>query len=281
MPSVLPSGQTLLGCLCGLLWFLAATLATADHASCELTPDPIPPGTHLAHEPAQRAIILWNGREELLLLSTDLAYYATGTITEGIPLPAEPTAQVRSLSLFSRWAGLLLPKGMSSDWLPTAPRATVVAPLTIGRSDDPRLGPSLLRCDALLGDYRARGYPWLVLDKIGVHDYVQSYDPIEYRFKASQVFYPLAISTLDQGITQVDLFIVTWDALSYMAPLDYPISTLGSFTLTYSELAAGFPDWARFMSSGGPILTGRSSIMVQHLRIRGDIRNMAHDFLAH
>jgi len=51
-------------------------------------------------EPKQRGIILWNGEEQRLLLSTDQKASERTAVLEVIPLPSEPTVRLGSFESF-------------------------------------------------------------------------------------------------------------------------------------------------------------------------------------
>ena len=48
-------------------------------------------------EPQQRALIAWDGYEEILILSTDLYTSETTQVLEIMPLPSEPSVTALSL----------------------------------------------------------------------------------------------------------------------------------------------------------------------------------------
>lgn len=233
----------------------------------------------MAYEPAQRAIILWNGNEEILSLATDLSYRTSGVLTEVIPLPAQPIAKVSQREVFSTLASIFeRHRGMSAEWQPAAPEGTLfnlrVAPVTTVTQNIPsrKVADPYAAIRPILARYQARGIGWLVFDDIEIRDYVQSFPPVEYRFRSDKVYYPLEISTMDHGETRVDLFVITQDKLTSFSQTDYPVQQLASITIDSAELKSLSPDWSTFM--------GAKSVVVQHLRMVGDIRKMTKDFTA-
>ena len=85
-------------------------LVTADMGSI-----PMPEDDRLVDvfEPNQRALIAWNGQEEILILSTDLQASRPTRVLEVIPLPSEPTVTAGDTAVFQRAVDLLnqkLPK---------------------------------------------------------------------------------------------------------------------------------------------------------------------------
>lgn len=270
----------------GLPLSAGADRGTCSPRSLDINLSSRPPGTEytdlvMAYEPAQRAIILWNGNEEILALSTDLSYRSPGVLTEVIPLPAQPVARVAHLELFSTLASIFeRHRGLSTEWQPSAPEGvlsnlrvdqvtavTQTSPGSSGKAIDPY---SAIR--PILSRYQARGIGWLVFDDIEIRDYVQSFPPVEYRFRSDKVYYPLEISTMDHGETRVDLFVITPDKLTTFSQTDYPVQQLASFPIDSAELKRLSPDWSTFM--------GSKSVVVQHLRMVGDIRKMTKDFTA-
>src|SRR5581483_10044330 len=82
---------------------------------------PLPPAesngllalTPLSTEPHQRAIVIWNGISERLILSTDLARQPSKPQPrlESLPLPTRPTVSKRGLEIFTNLATLAASKG--------------------------------------------------------------------------------------------------------------------------------------------------------------------------
>ena len=58
-------------------------------------------------EPVQRALIAWNGEEEILLLSTDLRTSEPTKVLEVLPLPAEPKVTKGDTEVFRRATALI------------------------------------------------------------------------------------------------------------------------------------------------------------------------------
>ena len=58
-------------------------------------------------EPAQNAIIAWNGKEEILLLSTDLKASKPTKVLEVLPLPSEPIVTRGDVATFAKINALI------------------------------------------------------------------------------------------------------------------------------------------------------------------------------
>jgi len=193
-------------------------------------------------EPAQRAIILWNGEEEILLLSTDQKSTEKSAILEVIPLPSEPKVRLGSLETFEAVHRLIVQKRMWACAHGGARAELIQAPQQAGRiTFNERLGPhDISVAQVLSGDrfvefvqsylqekyqtpeapirpefvqiiqsYIDKGFRWFSFDVITLDESIKTREPIEYRFASDRVFYPLKISTLEQGSTRVDLVVFT------------------------------------------------------------------------
>ena len=58
-------------------------------------------------EPNQRALIAWNGSEEILLLTTDLYASESTKILEVLPLPSEPVVEEGNIEVFRKATELI------------------------------------------------------------------------------------------------------------------------------------------------------------------------------
>jgi hypothetical protein len=199
------------------------------------------------HNAGQKAIIGWNGVEEVLILSTDLSAEANATVLEFLPLPAKPTkvakADARAFQVVEVLIANHAPRkptsagGMALHRGPVraagAPPAQIVFheridvhDITIARVD--RLegfvtwardfvaqhGGSLPsggqpRLETVIRSYLMRGYRYFVFDIIEVGEKTRTVPPIAYRFPSDHLFFPLLVSTLDSGDTEVNLFLLT------------------------------------------------------------------------
>ncbi|MBX7146695.1 MAG: hypothetical protein K1X44_05235 [Alphaproteobacteria bacterium] len=126
---------------------------------------------------------------------------------------------------------------------------------------------------SILTDYQQRGYEWIVYDTINLKTTLQTFHPIEYRFKNNQIYYPLQISSLNKGQTQVDLVIITLNNQQIdFAQTDYPIKKLSSFSVKSADLAQLSSEYPDFFK-------GSDKLSVQHIRMSGDISKMRQDLI--
>lgn len=189
------------------------------------------------YEPGQKAIVAWNGVEEILILSTDVFASGETLVVELIPLPSKPQAEAASFTSFEEVQNLIWREGLSQFRFSTekdvrsgsvevvfheeigAHNITVVRAgdavelvdwiEQILKANGVNEVVSLGNFDKPLKDYMGRGFRYYVLDLITVKPDVKSVDPILYRFSSSFLYYPLAITTPVPGETKITLFLLT------------------------------------------------------------------------
>ena len=201
-------------------------------------------------EPGQKAIIAWNGQEEILILSTDVKANQSTLILELLPLPSNPKTveradfdsfiklqqviwnpilrHVESESLFEYIEQDNLQKTVVVTFHEkigthniTVVRAENASELAIWINDFLRSNsvPNELSIEeyaSLFEDYISRGFPYFALDLVEVSPEEKSIEPILYRFETSFLYYPLKISTLFSGNTKIKLFILTQEAPDFL-----------------------------------------------------------------
>lgn len=232
-------------------------------------------------EPKQRAIILWNGEEEVLLLSTDQAATRPSPVLEVIPLPSEPKVELGKFETFQAAQSLVIKKGMwtfahggaRADLVkndaPPAARITFQGKLgahnlavaevlnrdgfvehvqrylqsKYGVKDAP-IRPEFVK---IIDSYLKEGYRWFAFDVITLSDKPLSREPIQYRFKSDHVFYPLRISSLEQGKTNVDLLVFSSaGATKFQGIPQRQLDMTPTMDITPAELKAVNAKWDGF-----------------------------------
>jgi hypothetical protein len=189
------------------------------------------------YEPGQKAILAWNGYEEIMILSTDVTSSGETLVLEILPLPSLPAVEAASFQAFERIQSFIWEEGMSLFNYGTLDKARsgsveVVFHEEIGlhnitavKAEDSselvdwmrdfleRNGvdeeTSLQNFEPVVEDYMNRGFRHYVLDLITVSSEEKSVDPILYRFNSSFLYYPLVISSPIDGNTQITLFLLT------------------------------------------------------------------------
>ena len=237
-------------------------------------------------EPGQRAILLFNGREEILCLSTEMHASEATAVLEVIPFPKEPTVSLGDFGTMQ-----LVEKLMLDHAEPQAPPAAH-AGLAVGAvgSGGPAarltfqeqmgahdiavvevLDARFFRewVDAffaersavnagvgsayfeIVGNYLERGYTWFVFDTLLLTGEVQSRQPVQYRFATDHLYYPLLTSTEQAGETQVELLVITRDDLKLAWPETPNMRRRVRAHVDSADLRTITLPWAQFIGHGG------------------------------
>lgn len=187
-------------------------------------------------EKAQKAIILHNLEEEVLILGTDLEADRKTTILRFIPFPSEPQVILHEGDPFGAVAELM--KKHKLVFVTTSKNGTVsAAPVEIrlnvrlGAHDitvvkvneiqafrqwvETRLADKGLlqsrdftMVQDIASDYVGRGIRYFVFDVVEVTPETRFVEPIVYRFKSKELFYPLKTTNTFGGEGEIDLVIV-------------------------------------------------------------------------
>jgi len=193
------------------------------------------------YEPGQKAILAWNGQEEIMILSTDVVSSQETLIVEILPLPSKPTVETASFQSFEEIQRLIWNEGLSLFLYNTEGQARsgsveVVFHEEIGAhnitvvkaSSASELSSwidnflknsgvddvvSLGSFESVVEDYMDRGFRYYVLDLITVSSEERSVDPILYRFDSDFLYYPLVITNPVGGETEITLFVLSKDKM--------------------------------------------------------------------
>ncbi|NQU41865.1 DUF2330 domain-containing protein, partial [bacterium] len=255
-------------------------------------------------EPKQRAIILWNGIEEILLLSTDQRATKVSAVLEVIPLPSEPKVRLGSFETFEKMDRLVVEQRMwaCAHGGARAELAEQVKPagqitfqkkmgahdVTVAKVlDGPRFvqfvqdhlaqtygaekAPIRPEFVEIINSYITEGFRWFAFDVIVLTDQDQSRHPIEYRFASEEVFYPMRISTLEKGETQVDLTVVSSYGLARFTGLSREkVKVQPTIRLASDKVEGLDQTWLGFFGE-------REELVANDWRIRGDISTFVSD----
>jgi len=196
-------------------------------------------------EPNQRALLAWDGREEILLLSTDLRASEPTKVLEVIPFPSEPKVAKGDQEVLVRATELINRKlfpvnrparggGMGGIGAGAAPppAGEVTFHKQIGAHDvsvirvldragfilwvgdylrksgveNPNV-PDVMR--TTVDEYLRDDYRWFAFNVVELGDDVVSKEAIQYQFKTPYLYYPLRISRTDRGETTVRLLVLS------------------------------------------------------------------------
>jgi len=194
------------------------------------------------YEPGQKAILAWNGHEEIMILSTDVTSSQETLVVEILPLPSKPTVEAASFQSFEEIQRLIWNEGLNRFMYSTEGQARsgsveVVFHEEIGahnitivkagdtselvswmenflESSGAEYEVSLGSFESVVDDYMDRGFRYYVLDLITVSSEEKSVDPILYRFNSDFLYYPLVITSPVGGNTEITLFILTEEKIN-------------------------------------------------------------------
>ncbi|RLI42207.1 hypothetical protein DRO59_04855 [Candidatus Bathyarchaeota archaeon] len=189
------------------------------------------------YEPGQKAIVAWNGQEEILILSTDVISSSETLVVELLPLPSKPEIEIASFQSFEEIQRLIWEEGLNRFMYSTKGEArsgsvevvfhekigahniTVVKAVDatelvdwIGnflQANSVDKTVSLGDFESVVKDYMGRGFRYYALDLITVTSDEKSVDPILYKFNSSFLYYPLVITSPVPGETEIILFLLT------------------------------------------------------------------------
>ena len=197
-------------------------------------------------EDAQQAIIFHNLEEEILILGTDLKADKKTTILRFIPFPSEPTVSLVEGKPFDRVSELMKEHNMvflnfsksgssSSDPVEVTFSAKIgahditvicineiaefkdwVAEFLKGKGLAPEGDNQQVMNVA--SDYVKREINYFVFDLVEITPEAQFVEPIAYRFKSREFYYPLKTSNTFGGSGGIDLIIVAPGTLCDTGP---------------------------------------------------------------
>jgi hypothetical protein len=238
-----------------ILTFNLSFNANADRGSIYYSPENV-----RVSEDAQKAIILHNLEEEVLILGMDLKADKKIGIVTFIPFPSEPQVSLAPDQAFERAAAMIKKYGLkyqvASEFSKSGLAPTVAEDveirlnkklgahdLTIIKVNDVStfrkwvndffksqglpLKEAYPKEEAIVDDYVKRGIIYFVLDFVEVLDETRFIEPVMYKFKSRELYYPLKTSNTFGGSGSIELIILAptnlfapGDNLFYLGGLD-------------------------------------------------------------
>ena len=191
-------------------------------------------------EDAQKGIILSNGEEQVLILSTVLKAEISSPVLEFIPFPSEPKVfpvegdpfgAVEKLLAEKKIGMRIYGKGRNGGETVSVPSVAVtwegkIGPheITVIRIDDPagfsdwvsgffsrkniQVEADLSGIVKIAGDYTERGYRYFVFHLVHAGPDAALVDPLAYRFASGSLYYPLKTSNIVGGNGVIDLVLL-------------------------------------------------------------------------
>lgn len=258
-------------------------------------------------EPKQRAMIAWSGDEEILLLSTDLRASAPTQVLEVIPLPSEPQVTKGDVDVFRRATNLINRKIRRRPFLAAnskegrglgVPAGEVTFHKRIGAHDvsvthvldgsgfvkwvedylrsagvdNPRIPPAL---KSVVEEYIRDGFVWFVFDVVSLDETTKTNDAIQYRFRTNCLFYPLKITRTEEGLTSIELLVLTPRLLSHFPGI--PVSRI---RLMHEPVSITSRELRGLSEDMDDLLGHREDMKLRIWRIDGRLAEFEDDLIA-
>jgi len=285
-----------------LFLFFLSTSAYADRGSIPFRPD------IKIFEPKQRAMIAWNGQEEILLLSTDMKASDSTEVLEVLPLPAEPAVKKGDIEVFRKATNLINKKIIAQNLIMSKrnggkerenqPAGEITFYKKIGAHDisvahvlnkdgfvswvesyldsleveNPSIPEGLRK---VVGEYLKEKFTWFVFDVVSLDKELKTNDAIQYRFKTNYLFYPVKIMNTEEGYTSMDFLILTPELLR-----DFPGIPLDKIELQHQPISVTSDELRNLNEEMSELLGHREETKLRIWKIDGMISSFTDDLIA-
>jgi hypothetical protein len=198
------------------------------------------------YEPGQKAILAWNGREEVMILSTDVKASNNTKALEIVPFYSKPEIEQGDFKSFSALEGIFMNRApryesAGGSGLKIVSHERIgqhdVTTIFVKFSESQVIRSYKEREKAYADEFRQFAVPYLnevgmssitfpdnlgkildhydstdgfycVLDVIDIDIKEKSVTPLVYRFRTNELYYPLVISQLTGGETSIQLYLI-------------------------------------------------------------------------
>ncbi len=287
-----------------LMIVLCAQAIYADRGSI-----PFKPNVKI-FEPIQRAMIAWNGKEEILLLSTDLKASEPTKVLEVIPLPSEPTVKKGDVEVFKKAIALInrklrerhtlaMSKGpRNGDGADSQPAGEVTFHKKIGAHDisvthvldsngfiewvekylklsgveNPTIPEAM---NTVISEYLDEGFSWFVFDVVELDENPKTNEAIQYRFKTDFLYYPVKITRTEEGNTLIELLVLTPKLLS-----KFPGISIEEVRLRHEPVSISSAELRTLSEEMDDLLGHREDLKLRIWQIRGELSSFEEDLIA-
>ena len=283
-----------------LVIFNAQTLY-ADRGSIPFHPDV------KIFKPKQRAMIAWNGNEEILLLSTDLRASAKTKVLEIIPLPAEPVVKRGDVEVFKKAIKLINQK-LQERYDKTVQKegqekvthslaGEVTFHQSIGAHDimvihvldmnsfiewvekyfraDEIENPEIPEAmKAVVNEYLKEGFSWFVFDVVSLDKEPKTNEAIQYRFATESLFYPLRITRTEEGETSIELLVFTPRLLRRFSGL-----SIEEIKFPYEAMSMSSKELRSLNEEMDDLLGNKESVKLRLWHIEGELSGFKKDLI--
>ena len=284
-----------------VLFLFNAQALLADRGSIPFHPDVT------IFEPKQRAMIAWDGTEEILILSTDMSASEKTEVLEIIPFPAEPVVKKGDVEIFRKTMKLINQKLQKSDdqavqkegreEIRAYPAGEVTFHKVIAAHDimvihvldansfidwveryfkafegkNPKVPDEM---KAVVSDYIEEGFLWFVFDVISLDNVPITSDAIQYRFKTESLFYPLRITLAEEGQTSIELLVLTQQRL-----IQFPGIPIEEIKLPYEPIGMSSKEVRGLDEEMDELLGHEDKVKLRIWHIEGELSGFKKDLL--
>ncbi|MDI6632546.1 MAG: DUF2330 domain-containing protein [Bacillota bacterium] len=290
--------KIILGLTALVVLSLCVSLPAAQADRGIIVPDPV-----RVEEPGQTAFIAFNGREEILLLGTDVKAARATAALQFTPFPSPPEAALAPEDAFARLQELLTAhhvfywkkaKGAGS------PEATLGEGEPVKVLSHQKLGLHDVTVvevrdaarfaawvqnyfrkqgwpvraltaeeEAVVAGYCRRGLKYFVIDRVELKETLRSVPPLTFRFATPALYYPLKVTNLFGGEGEAQLVVCGEEHLFARLPA-FLATTVPSGRWEESTRAAVAPrELARVAPGAAKLFAGEQEL--QAFRYRGKL----------
>lgn len=285
-----------------ILFLLLSNSLNADRGSIPFRPD------IKIFEPNQRAMIAWNGTEEILLLTTDMKASDPTEVLEVLPLPTEPAVKKGDIETFKRATDLINKKIRRPSILTSKrnggkqrggkPAGEITFHKKIGAHDisvahvlnregfiiwvenyldslgveNPDIPEGLRN---VVGEYLEEKFTWFVFDVVSLDKELKTNDAIQYRFKTDFLYYPIKIMSTEEGYTSMDFLILTPMLLA-----NFPGIPIGKIKLKHHPISLTYNEVKNLNEDMSELLADRKDMKLRIWEIEGRISSFTEDLIA-
>ncbi|MEW6574236.1 MAG: DUF2330 domain-containing protein [Bacillota bacterium] len=270
-------------------------LARADMGI--ILPEPV-----RVEEPGQTAFIAFNGREEILLLGTDVKAARATAALQFTPFPSPPEVALAPEDAFARLQELLTahhvfywkktkgagsPEATSGESEPAAVLSHQKLGLhdvtVVEVKDAARFAawvqayfrkqgwpPRALTAaeEAVVADYCRRDFRYFVIDRVELKEALRSVPPLTFRFRSPALYYPLKVTNLFGGEGEAQLIVCGGERVLERLPIFLAQTVLDRWQeSTRAAVAPG--ELARVVPDAAKLFAGEQEL--QAFRYRGKL----------
>jgi len=260
-------------------------------------------------EPKQRAVIAFNGNEEILILSTDLYASQPTTAIEVIPFPSEPSVKKADSEIFKRVVNFInqksaqqsrardlsntgaggpedLPAGAVASYEQIGSHAVMVTRVLSRKGFIEWVEQRLREAGALnpvipealkkiVGEYIEKRFDWFVFDEVSLDAEPKTREAVQYRFQTGFLFYPLKVGGINKGSTRIELCVVSPQVFN-----EFPGISVDDIALTHQPVSLTAREATGLTKEFNEFFGRNDNIRLRLWKMRGNVSSLREDLVA-